>query len=179
MNHIKAILSFLTIISITLLTGCSTTGAMWGNQTITQEEAAADIKGFELPAKPMADHAIVYVYRPNWRGALVKFPVYVDSETEQNKVCYNRSAQYCYFNVKPGHHVILSPYGGGPETKMILNAEAGKTYFYKQELIPRHGKGTNKLHYVRSQEKGTYFIKNLEMGTNLRSFPGGEKLIKD
>jgi hypothetical protein len=90
---------------------------------------------FDLPLKPGADSAAVYVLRPSPVGFAVVMTVYLDTKSNETKVGSTRGGQYVYFEVSPGAHSILSQ--AENLAKMLLDVQAGKTYFIEQ--IPRTG----------------------------------------
>ncbi len=88
---------------------------------------------------PPSDKAVVYVLRPVFVGALLNFKFEVDGVL----IGKTKGKQYIYTFVDPGNHTLVSIAENKSELPVVL--EAGKTYFFEQEVKMGILKARNKL----------------------------------
>jgi hypothetical protein len=128
------------------------------------------IENYKLPASNAEnpDMALVYVVRPAGVGTLVRFNVYVDDPGKDNldenprEAGYTRGTQHIWFFVEPGEHTICSVAENRAELKLF--AEAGKTYFIKQNVQMGAFVARNSVEFLDDVE-GTYWVKETRLGT--------------
>ncbi|WP_448096332.1 DUF2846 domain-containing protein [Luteibacter yeojuensis] len=94
---------------------------------------------------PMADKAIVYVYRDELLGAAIKMPVKVDDIVAGQ----TGPKSFLQLAVPPGHHVIASL--SEKDATLAIDAEAGKTYYVWQEVKMGLMSARSALHLVSEQ----------------------------
>lgn len=128
----------------------------------SQEVIQQEIKGYQLPALPKDDKALVYIVRPSSLGKLVRFKVFVDQKDQNFYMGYTRGKQYIYFYVSPGEHEILSK--AENLAKVKITAKKNEIIFLQQN--PRIGIffARNKLFNLKDYE-GKYHVKKLKLGT--------------
>lgn len=88
---------------------------------------------------PPADRAAVYILRPALVGKLLNFKVEMDGQL----VGKTKGKQYFYFFVEPGNHTLVSIAENKSELPIVM--EAGKTYFFEQEVKMGIVKARNNL----------------------------------
>lgn len=124
-------------------------------------EMASDIKGFQLPAEPHEGKALVYVVRPSLLGKLINFNVFLDGQTPDTEMGYTQGAEYIYFEVSPGEHVIQSKAENWAE--IAISAKAGDIIFVKQDVRRGTVMAMNTLHLI-DQTEGRYHVKHTSVG---------------
>jgi len=77
---------------------------------------------------PPADRAVVYIMRPAFVGSLLNFKVELDGQL----IGKTKGKQYFYVFVEPGTRTLVSIAENKSEVPVVL--EAGKTYFFEQEV---------------------------------------------
>ncbi|MDH4163101.1 MAG: DUF2846 domain-containing protein [Nitrospirota bacterium] len=148
----------IALLAVTLLQGCARLPA--------PEEMAQEIKGFELPAKPDQNSAMIYVVRPSMVGTLVRFNVFLDNHDDASEMGYNRGSQYIFFTVKPGRHDIFSKAENWADA--TIDAKGGDTIFIRQDVQMGFIMARNSLTVVDVLE-GTYHVKNTQAGTMIKT----------
>jgi len=108
--------SLLVVFFMTVLSGCS----------------ATLLKGekFKQANPPSAEHALVYIYRPNSTPYLLSPDVFLDGK----KIMELGNQGYSYRYLKPGEHdikVAWSFMSGRQDLAGKVKVEAGKTYFIR------------------------------------------------
>jgi len=148
-----AVAGTVTIVAL-LLGGCASLPS--------PEEMRAATAGFELPRKPAAAEAVVYIVRPASPGGLIRFNVFIDDQEDASEVGFTRGKQYLYFALQPGAHKIFSKAENWAE--LALTVQAGDTVFIEQQVGMGFIMARNSL--VRIDEvTGRYHVKTLELGT--------------
>ena len=89
--------------------------------------------------EPGADTALVYVIRPSTMGAAVKTWSFFDEEL----IGVTRGRGYTFAHVPPGERLIWSK--AENTFALSVDVEAGKTYYFKQQILPGLGKARVKL----------------------------------
>jgi len=89
--------------------------------------------------EPAADTALVYVIRPSTMGAAIKTWAFSDEEL----IGVTRGRGYAFANVPPGERLVWSK--AENTFALTVNLEAGKTYYFKQQIMPGIGKARAKL----------------------------------
>lgn len=130
------------------------------------QEMASDIKDFRLPTEPEKGSALVYVVRPSSLGTLIRFNVFLDGKEPASEMGYTRGAQYIYFYVSPGKHLIQSKAENWAE--ITIDAQAGQVIFLKQD--PQMGivMARNNLNAIDDVE-GRYHVKHTSVGTIIKT----------
>ena len=109
---------------------------------------------------------MVYVVRPSGIGALVRFNVFVDSQSDEAEVGYTRGGQYIYFGIDPGTRKISSKAENWAEWTIKVNA--GDVIYLQQE--PAFGiiMARNNIFPI-DETQGKYYVKTLSVGTLIKS----------
>jgi hypothetical protein len=153
--------TFVAIVSaaaLAALTGC----ASLPSPEVMKSETAS----FQIPKKPEAGKAMVYVVRPAGPGGLIRFNVFVDDQEAASEMGYTRGSQYIYFHVTPGEHKIYSKAENWAEAQ--ISAKAGEVIFIQQE--PSMGIIMARNSITKIEElPGTYYVKKLELGTIIKA----------
>ena len=116
---------FLIFACVALFQGCATLPS--------SEQMKAETAGFQLPKQPSSGKALVYFVRPSGIGALVRFNVFVDSQSDEAEVGYTRGGPYIYFGIDPGTRKISSKAENWAEWTIKVNA--GDVIYLQQELL--------------------------------------------
>jgi hypothetical protein len=85
------------------------------------------------------DTALVYVIRPSTMGAAVKTWSFVDDEL----IGVTRGRGYAFAHVTPGERLFWSK--AENTDALTVTVEAGKTYYFKQQIMMGIGKARAKL----------------------------------
>ena len=124
-------------------------------------------KGFELPAKPDQNNAIIYVVRPSayshWGAS-----IFLDDKKQNSEIGFNRGSQYIHFRVTPGRHKIYSE--GDPLVEVTIEAKGGDIFFIRQDE-KANGRGCCNISLIDPQE-GRYQVRNSQLGTMLKMQDG-------
>jgi hypothetical protein len=149
---------FLIFACVALFQGCATLPS--------SEQMKAETAGFQLPKQPSSGKALVYVVRPSGIGALVRFNVFVDSQSDEAEVGYTRGGQYIYFGIDPGTRKISSKAENWAEWTIKVNA--GDVIYLQQE--PAFGiiMARNNIFPI-DETQGKYYVKTLSVGTLIKS----------
>ena len=157
MNHRLARLSLVIALSLGL-GACATLPS--------PEIMKAEVAAFQLPKKPDADQAMVYVVRPSSMGGLVRFNVFLNDKEAPSEMGYTRSSQYIYFSVSPGDHRVFSKAENWAE--LLVNVKAGDVVFIQQEVNMGVIMARNTL-LALDEVTGTYHVKKTELGTIIKA----------
>lgn len=95
---------------------------------------------------PMANKAVLYIYRDETFGSAIKMPVSVDGVI----VGETGPKSFLQLAVTPGHHTIMSHTETNPT--LDLDAEAGKAYYVWQEVKMGMWAARSLLHRVSNSE---------------------------
>lgn len=150
--HTLFVLIFLAI------TGCSTLPS--------PEQMKAETADFKIPYLPETDKAMIYVVRPAALGGLVRFNVYVDDRLPDSEMGYTRSAQYIYFNVKPGKHRLFSLAENWAEIE--IDVKPNEILFIEQNPEIGFLYARNSLLKIEDYQ-GKYHLKSLSVGTIIKT----------
>jgi len=125
----------------------------------------AETATFQLPKRPDADKALVYVVRPSIMGGVVRFNVFLDDQEDKSEVGYTRASQYIYFSVPPGEHKIFSKAENWAD--IAISVKAGDIVFLQQD--PAMGLVMARNTLLRVEEtQGKYYVKTLSVGTLIK-----------
>lgn len=80
------------------------------------------------PVEPTADASVIYIYRPDGRGANV--PVNVSLDGREIGVLKNKG--YVFESVAPGEHVVTASAGG--TERCTVSAQPGKSHYVEVRL---------------------------------------------
>jgi len=146
------------IASIFILSGCVSMPSAEKVRTIAS--------AVNLPKTPQEGKAMVYIVRPSPVGFLIKFNVFLDDKKPESEMGYNKSSEYIYFNVSPGHHSILSKAENWASQDIIANA--GDIFFLRQE--PEIGliMARNSLTKI-DEDYGKYFVSKISLGKIIKT----------
>ena len=120
----------LTLTALTLLAGPLT----FAGDLYTKHKKSEPT--FGEPAQGMA---LVYVIRPSTMGAAVKTWAFFDEEL----IGVTRGRGYTFAHVPPGERLVWSK--DENTFALSVNIEAGKTYYFKQQIMMGIGKARAKL----------------------------------
>ena len=125
-----------------------------GTKTV-KYKADTDKKQHPTPDAP-ADKALIYVLRPTLIGNKIQSKIAVDGDWKG----VNRGKNYFFFTVEPGERYFCSE--SENQDFLILNVEAGKTYYFLQEVKPGFMKArTNLVQFT--EEKGKEKLKDVHL----------------
>lgn len=147
-----------------VLSGCASVES-------TPEQMRAATATYQLPKQPEAGAALVYIVFPeDWSG--LQFDVYLDGQTSQSAIGYNRGGQYIYLSVPPGEHKIYSREHGNTSkgqgwTDFTFTASAGDILFLRQEMVLGWVDVENRLKALPPDE-GKYYVKTTNTGKLLK-----------
>jgi len=96
--------------------------------------------------KPTADTALVYIIRSTMWGNKVQTKLAVDGEWKG----VNRGNNYFFFTLPPGEHYFCSQ--SENRSIVVLNVEAGKTYYLDQSIHMGKWKARNDLNVMDEAE---------------------------
>jgi hypothetical protein len=154
----RTLFRVLGAVALVSLVGCATLPS--------PEVMKAEIASFELPKKPDAGKAMVYVVRPSGLGGLVRFNVFVDDQEAPSEMGYTRSSQYIYFHLTPGKHKIFSKAENWAETD--VEVQAGDVIFIQQEPAMGIIMARNSIYKIEDVA-GKYHVKKLDLGTVIKT----------
>jgi hypothetical protein len=132
----------------------------------SQQEMAAELKGFTLPVASEPASGLVYVVRPDIAGNLVRFNVYLDDEAVDSEMGYTRPRQYIYFHVTPGKHKVFSKAENWADVE--VDVRPGGIVFVKQSVELGFLMARNSLEVVDDTE-GKYYVKQCEEGKIIKT----------
>jgi len=89
--------------------------------------------------EPSADTALVYMIRPSTMGAAIRTWAFYDDEL----IGVTRGRGYTFAHVPPGDRLFWSK--AENTSALQVDVEAGKTYYFKQQIMPGIGKARVKL----------------------------------
>jgi Protein of unknown function (DUF2846) len=100
------------------------------------------VAGF-VQVKGQSQKATVYLLRPDGPDMYVPYYTYLD----QTLICKLGRGKYSVHEVDPGVHKFHAQYKGKvkstPETELVINTEAGKTYYISINIVTKaFGKGS-------------------------------------
>ena len=150
----RLLATFLVAGAIALVYGCASAPST--------DVMKAETANFQLPKRPDADKALVYVVRPSMVGGIVRFNVFVDDQEDKSEVGYTRGSQFIYFSVPPGDHRIYSKAENWAE--IAVSVKAGEIIFLQQEAAMGLVMARNNLFRV-DETQGKYYVKTLSVGT--------------
>ncbi len=148
----------LAVVSLLILVGCASAPS--------PEIMQADIVGYSLPITVNPERAVVVVTRPSSLGTLIRFNVFLDDQEENSEMGYTRGAEYIWFHVAPGDHMISSKAENWAQ--VMIKANAGDTVFIHQEPSMGFIMARNTLQQIQNYQ-GVYEVKHTTQGTILRS----------
>jgi len=105
-----------------------------------------------------ADKALIYVLRPTMMGNKIQTKLAVDAEWKG----VNRGNNYFFFSLAPGQHYFCSQ--AENRSVLVLNVEAGKTYYIQQEIRMGVMKARNDL-AVMEEDKAKEKLQKLHPST--------------
>ncbi len=125
-----------------------------GTKTV-KYKADTDKKQHPTPDAP-ADKALIYVLRPTLIGNKIQSKIAVDGDWKG----VNRGKNYFFFTVEPGERYFCSE--SENQDFLVLNVEAGKTYYFLQEVKLGLMKArTNLVQFT--EEKGKEKLKDVHL----------------
>lgn len=101
-----------------------------------------------------ADKALIYVLRPTMMGNKIQTKLAVDGEWKG----VNRGDNYFFFTLTPGKHYFCSR--AENRSVVVLQVEAGKTYYLQQEIRMGMMKARNSLAVI-SEDKAKEKLQKL------------------
>ncbi len=105
-----------------------------------------------------ADKALIYVLRPTMMGNKIQTKLAVDGEWKG----VNRGDNYFFFTLAPGKHYFCSR--SENRSVVVLQVEAGKTYYLQQEIRIGVMKARNNLAVI-SEDKAKEKLAKLKPST--------------
>jgi hypothetical protein len=93
-----------------------------------------------------ADKALIYVLRPTMMGNKIQTKLAVDGEWKG----VNRGDNYFFFSLTPGKHYFCSR--AENRSVLVLQVEAGKTYYLQQEIRMGLMKARNNLAVINEDK---------------------------
>ena len=105
-----------------------------------------------------AESALIYVLRPTMMGNKIQTKLAVDGEWKG----VNRGNNYFFFSLAPGTHHFCSR--AENRSVLVLQVEAGKTYYLQQEIRMGVMKARNNL-AAMSEDKAKEKLENLNHST--------------
>jgi len=124
---IGSVLALLPLLAL-LLNGCASSLPKSGAITDSAVNQT-------LSADPPEGLAMIYVIRSSqMAGSAVNATVYLDGQSDQNKVGSVRPGQYVYFPSRPDELAVLVSMRFNPGTDLILSPEEGGTLFLYLEM---------------------------------------------
>ena len=145
-------------LGLALLSGCATLPS--------PEQMKAEVADYQLPKKPDADKALVYVVRPSGLGGLIRFNVFLNDQEAGSEMGYTRASEYIHFHVPAGSHRIFSKAENWAEIQ--VSARAGDIMFIRQDPTLGIIMARNNIVLVEDYE-GKYHVKTLKLGTILKT----------
>lgn len=129
--------------------------------SVSRQQMVEQAKTYNLPFKPEKNEGIVYVLRPSYLGAVIRFNVFFNNTEEKSEIGWTRGGQYVYFFAKPGEHVF---YSSAENTASIkVKVDAGKATFIKQDPSMGFIMARNSLLEV-DEDEAKYHMMNLTPG---------------
>jgi Protein of unknown function (DUF2846) len=130
--------------ALSLLAGCA---------SVPMADTTADASAKQFT--PVADKAVVYIYRNETFGAAVKMDVKVDGKP------IGQTASETYFRVvlAPGHHTVDSQDG---TSTLDVDAQAGAVYYVWEEVKMGVWSANSKLH-LQEAAKGQADVKDCKL----------------
>jgi hypothetical protein len=104
-------------------------------------------------ATPTSDTALIYVIRSTMMGNKVQTKLAVDGEWKG----VNRGNNYFFFTLEPGEHYFCSQ--AENRSILVLNVEAGKTYYLGQRIHIGAWKARNDLIAMEDAEGAEELVK--------------------
>jgi hypothetical protein len=141
LHHIAAA----AIVIACLVSGCASVNK-------AGRDASAQAKTFS----PITDKAVVYIYRDEILGSAIKLPVTVDGIV----VGETGPKSFLELALPPGPHTITTM--GEKGSSLSLDAQAGQTYYYWQEVKVGMWAARSMLHKVDT-EKGQNGVRECEL----------------
>ncbi len=111
----------------------------------TSKKAIENAPNVEL-VQPPSDKAVVYLIRPSMLGQLINTKVEIDGQY----IGKTKGKQYLYTVLDPGTHTITSIAENTSEVPIEL--EAGKQYFFEQEIKMGVLKARNELVRIKEED---------------------------
>jgi hypothetical protein len=99
---------------------------------------------------PVPDKALVYILKTGWVGSAATSKLAVDGEW----VGVNRGNNYFFFSLAPGKHFFCSKLENALHLRsvLVLNVEAGKTYYLDQVCHAGMTKASTELTLMDEQK---------------------------
>lgn len=136
-----------------------------GCATVTREQMEKDTSNFTLPHKPNQKLATVYIVRPEFLGALIRFNVFLDDQNDESEMGWTKGTQHIYFYVTPGKHTIYSKAENWAQT--TINAHPGEILFIRQDPSMGFLIAQNSILSIDAVE-GRYHVLKTERGEILK-----------
>lgn len=134
--------------------------------TVSRDQMAQQAKTYNLPYQPEKEEGVVYVLRPSYLGAVIRFNVFFNDTAEKSEIGWTRGGQYVYFFAKPGEHIFYSSAENTASLK--VKVEAGKATFIKQEPSMGFIMARNSLNELDETE-AKYHLMNLTPGNIIQT----------
>ncbi|WP_444677474.1 DUF2846 domain-containing protein [Halomonas sp. E19] len=146
---------FAALVLLLLITGCAA-------KAPSSATMQAELAGFVLPQEPQENEGMVYVVRPELKGTLVRFNVFLNDQQPSSEVGHTRGKQHIYFPVSPGRHTVYSKAENW--ASVDIDVAPGEVVFLRQEARMGVVMARNALTQIDDQE-GRYFVKQTRLGT--------------
>ena len=132
---------------------------------VALDDKAKQFKEVEIE-KAQKGYAMIYVIRNNNLGALLKYEVYVDDPSKNNKVGHNRINEYINFEVRPGKYKIYSRIWttsqvsiDAKEGDLIFIAQGGAQHPYQLFIDPQTDLS------IINEMQAKFLMQDLKLGT--------------
>lgn len=129
-----------TILSLMLIALAASSVALAGEYYTKHKKDARQF------GEPTEDQALVYVIRAAKMGGAIRTWTFYDEEL----IGVSRSSGYSFTHVPPGERLIWAK--AENTSALRVNLEAGRTYYFKQKILPGLGKARVKLLQVDKAE---------------------------
>lgn len=137
-----------------LLTGCYTQTAV--------KDMIKDTENYQTPYLATTEKGLVYIVRPSTLYGIFKYHLFLDGQSDGNKIGYTRGNQYIYIYVDPGQHSITST--AENTSTVTFSIKAGEVLYLSQDATFGFLFGRNNLNKINPVE-GIYYIKHTQLGT--------------